>query len=136
MKAEIVNPQSNCNGSAHRKEKYFSREFAALDRKTGDAIATLRIYNSPSNSCNYACVWIHVKQSKRFPEGLHASGSARASGYGYHRASQAAEDAITRAGFTLDQTIGGAGDGAIRDAVQALAVCVGCRTPIIHEAHA
>lgn len=128
MEATLVKAQSNVNASAHRREKHFSGEIAAIDRATGRAVVSLRIYGSPSNACNYACIWVHA-------DPVHASGSARAGGYGYHRASQAAQEAINKAGFTLDQDIAGVGDNAMQEAVRAVAVAVGCTDPIIHVSH-
>lgn len=62
----------------------------------------------------YACVWLHVAGY-----GTHAYGSGKASGYGYHRASAAAESAFRSAGMMFDQSFGGRGDTMTREAVQA-----------------
>jgi hypothetical protein len=128
MKATLLKPASAINASAHRREKYFSGEIAAIDRATGAALVSLRLYGSPSNACNYACLWVHA-------EPVYATGSARASGYGYHRTSQAAQEAINKAGFTLSQDIAGVGEQAMQEAVKAIAICVGCADPIIHVSH-
>lgn len=136
--AKLIKPVSACDGAAHRREKYFRQEIAAIDRRSGAAVVTLRIYGSATNSANYACVWVHGARSKKHPEGIHASGSARATGYGYHRPSQAAQEAIEASGFTLAQPIDGRGDGAMIGAVRAVAVACGLRASaiIIHQAHA
>jgi hypothetical protein len=128
MKATLIKPANNINASAHRRENHFSGEIAAIDRATGAALVSLRIYRSPSNACNYACLWVYANP-------VYCAGSAKAGGYGYHRASQAAQEAISKAGFTLDQDIAGGGDRAMQDAVKAIAECVGCADPIIHVSH-
>ena len=63
-----------------------------------------------------------------------ASGSGRAAGYGYHKASAAAGEAIRNAGFTLDADIDGRGEGAIVDALLAIAQCIGVRKPALIQA--
>ena len=62
----------------------------------------------------YACVWLHVAGY-----GTYAHGSGRAGGYGYHRASAAAESAFCSAGMTFNVSFGGCGDTMMREAVQA-----------------
>ena len=53
--------------------------------------------------------------------GFDISGYGRATGYGYHKVSAALSAAIDSAGITLSERIGGAGDGAIRRALEAIA---------------
>lgn len=55
-------------------------------------------------------------------------GKAKAAGYGYHRASVAVESAFRNAGIVFDMPIGGRGDGAIKDAVQAVTAYVFAHT--------
>ena len=90
---------------------------------------TARIYHNSTRSKNTACLWIHHG-------GLHANGSGEAGGYGYHRPSEALEQAITNAGFTLSESIGGVGEQAMEQALLAIAECIGVVRPIIHRAHA
>ena len=68
--------------------------------------------------------------------GYHTCGSGSAGGYGYHRASAAAGEAITNAGFKLSESINGAGDTAIEDALCAIAQIQGYRKAILVESHA
>lgn len=63
------------------------------------------------------------------------NGGAYAGGYGYHRASAAADAAIKRAGITLSDSISGIGDAAIRDALKAIGVACGI-SPVVIDAHA
>ena len=90
-----------------------------------------RIYGT--NTGNTCCLWVHATPSKNYPDGLHTQGSARAGGYGYHRPSAALGSAIRAAGFTLDQSINGDGESAMREALLAIAKAVGIARPVIVE---
>lgn len=87
---------------------------------------TLRLYGT--GSMNFACLWVNT-------HGLHTSGSGSAGGYGYHRPSQAAANAIRNAGFSLSKDIGGVGTGAIKDALAAIAEAVGLSDYYLIDAH-
>jgi len=117
-----LNPQ-------HRKENNFMAEYAAIDRESGDVVVTLRIYGT--NARNYACVWINSGK-----EYINLSGSGFAGGYGYHRPSQAAENALLAANIELSERIGGLGERMTSYAVRAVAVALGYPNAIIHRAHA
>jgi hypothetical protein len=110
IKEESVN---NLNAKSHRKEKYFHTQYTGVVVKGNEIIepVILRIYSTDA-ACN-VCIW--------FNDGVHwSSGSGGARGYGYHRASAAAQDAFDKAGVTLSESIYGRGDGVIGDAVQGL----------------
>ena len=62
----------------------------------------------------YASIWV-------YGAGFDISGYGRATGYGYHKASAALSSAIDSAGITLSERIDGCGDGAVRDALEAIA---------------
>lgn len=126
------------NGKAHRKEgKCHFESFSIIDpdrlweRSKGQheaaAVIDLRLYGTGSR--NYACIWIAKE-----PWGW-ASGSGWAGGYGYHRPSAAAEEAINNAGFTISQNIGGAGDEPVIETLFAIAKLIGVKKPILHKAH-
>lgn len=134
MKATIRDLYTRGFNTNHRKENNFREEYAAIDRKTGNAHAVIRLYSTQSRS--YACVWIRQPATKTQPDGVYRTGSGLAGGYGYHRPSAAAAVAINAAGFNLDNDIDGKGDAAIREALEAVARCLGMRNPIIHHAHA
>lgn len=59
-------------------------------------------------------------------------GKAKATGYGYHRASAAVESAFRNAGIIFNKSIGGRGDSAIKDAVQAVTAYVFAHTKKPH----
>ena len=76
---------------------------------------TLRIYGTQAR--NYAAVWCNGN-------GVYKSGTGSAGGYGYHRPSAAACEAINNAGITLDDDINGRGDSAIKEACEAIAKAI------------
>lgn len=65
-------------------------------------------------------------------------GSARVGGYGYHKASAAAHNAIKCSSIDLDESISGVGESAIRDAVEAVARALypEAKNITVHVAHA
>jgi hypothetical protein len=74
-------------------------------------IVDCRLY-FPGSVC-YCALWIRDKQ--------HSQGTGLANGCGYHKPSAAVEDAIINAGYKLDKSIDGAGDGALKDGLLAIA---------------
>lgn len=92
-----------------------------------DSIIILRLYATPSRY--YACIWVSSNP-------FYVSGGGYAGGYGYHKASAAAQAAMEDAGINLDFDISGRGDSAIRDGLMAIGEALGVRKPAIFEAHA
>lgn len=136
MKATFKHTSHSGNIAKHRKENNgFSNEYAVLvqDKLYGmRAAVTLRIYYTPSRmygSTAYACIWINGRN-------INLSGGGKAGGCGYHKASAAVSNALDDAGVTLNQSIHGVGDTAIRDALEAIAKALGYRKFHIHHAHA
>lgn len=133
MKATIKNPQHDGKVRQNRKENHFYREYAAIipgkRGEPGRAIVTLRIYATDRTA--YACLWAHDGTGA-----ISISGGGKAGGYGYHRPSQAAENAFYDAGVRLSEGIGGVGDTAIESAVVALAKRLTRKAFVLHCAHA
>lgn len=113
--------------STNRKESNYIGQYTLLDRATCSVYGELRFYSTPSRS--YACFWLFGRE-----KGCICGGSF-AGGYGYHRKSAAAERAFRVAGITLDQSISGAGDAAIREALESIGYACGI-DPVVIEAHA
>lgn len=63
-------------------------------------------------------------------------GVGKAGGYGYHHESAALSDALDDAGIVLSQAIDGRGDGAMREALTAVAAACGAVKPFIVEFYA
>jgi len=128
MKADLTNSRQSDNIRKARKENHFYREVSAIDPKTGAAVVIARFY-WPASVC-YSCVWVHSL-------GIHARGAGKAGGGGYHIASAAFSAALDDAGITLSEDVGGRGDRAIEDAVEAIArAATGKRKFIVHTSHA
>ena len=124
MKATFkkLDKETNINVN-HRKESHFTKQYTAVvfnGQCAYDAV-TLRIYATDAKS--YCCLWVHDNCSwiKSCRDSYYRAASGSAGGYGYHRASAAAQEAINNAGITLSEDINGRGDAAIEDAVYAIA---------------
>jgi hypothetical protein len=87
----------------------------------------LRLYGT--GKMNYACLWINH-------DGTHAHASGSAGGYGYHRPSAAAQEAISNAGIRLAFPIDGVGSNAIEEALCAIADALGVKDYALTRAHA
>lgn len=123
--------------SFHRKENkcYFDSYSAIVIRPDYDGKpfvhtpVELRLYGTGNS--NTAAIWIHDHSNS----GISTSGTGSAGGYGYHRPSAAADEAIRNAGFTLDESISGRGEQAIELAVQAIAEALGYKDCPVFHAH-
>ncbi len=123
----------------HRRERAFNFEqYVVFDRADDKAFDTpdrrvvslieLRIYGSKaSNSC---CVWVNAPAMQ-----MHLSSSGEARGYGYDRASAAAENALLNAGFTFDRHWGGSGPEHVAEALLAIATLFGAKAPAHFHCH-
>ena len=119
--------------TSHRKEnKCYFEQFSAIVKseygREAYAVVDLRLYGTGSSW--YACIWVNSKAAN-----IHTNGSGSAGGYGYHKPSAAAAEAIKNAGFTLSENISGVGDSAIFEAVQAIATAAGYPDALIFKAH-
>lgn len=84
-----------------------------MDAEKKRCLAELRIYHRPDRERVYACFWLLCENW--------TSGSGYAGGYGYHKGSGAASEAIENAGIKLDAPIAGRGDEAIKAAMEEIA---------------
>lgn len=67
------------------------------------------------------------------PDGTVYYGAGRVGGYGYHKLSALFQEVLDNAGIQLSDSISGVGDGAIRDAIQAIGHALGYPTIEILE---
>lgn len=140
MKAKFNAKAKRSFTTAHRKEKSgFFKEYAMLvpsrwSKQELQAVVTLRLYWPGQTTC-YACLWVH-KNAVIADGGTCVNGSGTAGGYGYDKASAAAGEAIRNAGFTLEKSISGVGESAIREALLAVAKAAGWPSAKLHVAHA
>lgn len=113
IKATIKPRESDRVGTY--RGKTLDRGYVILDRDTGRAIVTARVYYP--GSVARACVWITGG-------GVYASGAGRAGGGGYCKESAAIGAALSDAGVTLSEPIGGRGTRAVEEALEAVARAV------------
>lgn len=113
MKATLTEPKREHFDAGVRDKEYVGG-YTAIDL-TGREVVALRLYRARGGNGSYAAIWVHPVN------GPHLIGTGRATGYGYHKQSAAAADAMSNAGVTLDQSIGGGGDRLVREAVEAIA---------------
>ena len=86
-------------------------------------LATVRWYKSPS--IIYCSIWF--RSSYQFPN-YHNSGHGQAGGHGYDKFSASFAKACASAGVWFAEETAGRGDGAIRDALEAIANAHGYQT--------
>ena len=125
--------------ASHRKEKkcYFSSmqiiDLAAKPYADSRASAVVEARFYGTGCKNFSALWVHLPSSKKYPDGLHTSGTGSAGGYGYHRPSAALAEAVRNAGFTLSECISGRGESSKREALLAIAAAIGVRRPALVE---
>lgn len=91
-----------------------------------ETLVDLRLYWTPSRV--YARVWIRGGGHYHYGQGM-------AGGYGYDKESAAAGDAIGAAGVGLSEDIGGRGESAIEEALQAIAAALGYPDALLIKSH-
>ena len=125
MKATIKELADNGKNYGHKKE--LIQTFNVIT-DTLKEIITVRCYmgRSASASVVYASIWINSPD-------YHGSGTGKAGGYGYHKISAAISEAILSAGIELSKDISGVGNGAIHEALGAIAETMGYNKFLIVE---
>jgi hypothetical protein len=115
MKINTINPQQNLK-STHRKDRGLHKGYKGIVLKDGEfrELVDLRIYWP--GQVAYACLWFN-SLSKKTETRFHASGSGKASGYGYCKESAAAYEAFESAGIEMEHW---GGSGQTKTAVEAL----------------
>lgn len=114
MKATLTERKQKFSPS-HRKNslsKSYQMVVAGVLPNMAKVVVDLRIYFGQTRA--YACIWVHGSNA-------YYSGSGYAGGYGYHKESAAAAEAIRNAGIDLSESISGVGESAIERAVVAIA---------------
>ena len=125
MKATIKELADNGKNYGHKKE--LIQTFNVIT-DTLKEIVTVRCYmgRSANASVVYASIWITAPD-------YHGSGTGKAGGYGYHKPSAAIGGAIASAGIGLSKDISGVGNGAIHEALGAIAETMGYNKFLIVE---
>lgn len=140
MKA-IFNQEKHQDNAVNRdiKKERIRQIIVVDDAGSKHKVIDCRFYmgRSQNASVMYCSVWLRGKLNN---ENVWLSGSGKAGGHGYHKASAAMHNAITAAGFELVEDDGvtpspidGRGDDAMRDAAIALAAALGYDDVILVE---
>ena len=126
MKATFKEMKNNAVNYGGKKEMVCTYDVIVNDNGRLANIITARCYmgRSPSASTVYASIWI-------YDEKHHTSGTGKAGGYGYHKASAAISEAIRSAEIDLDEDISGRGDSAIEESLEAIAATLGFESCLI-----
>lgn len=139
MKATYAPNKKTKFTDSHRKEGkcfFSSMQVISLADKPDNSqglifpIVEACLYNI--GTCDTCCLWVRGAGGQF---DICTQGSGHAGGYSYHRPSAAMQAAIDNAGFTLSKSIDGVGKSAMREAMLAIAKCVGVKCPAIVESH-
>lgn len=108
---------------------------ASSDRykaRSVDTIVDCRLYMERSSNAStvYCALWVHGRPNR------YGTGTGTAGGWGYDKQSAAVASAIKSAGITLENSISGVGDDAVRQALLAIADYLGAVDARIIEAYA
>lgn len=139
VKIKQFAPKDGIKARQHRKENHFNSSYAVIvyhgRTVTSNPHSVTEKFSTPielrfyaTKTTWYACLWINHEK-------IHASGSGKAGGYGYHKPSAAADEALNSAGIILENSISGAGDDAIREALREICFVLNISTYHIHYSH-
>lgn len=130
MKVTITKNEHTGKTASNRKENNFTRGYTVVayggKEQPIKELIDARIYQT--NSRSYACIWVHSHP-------VHLCGGGYAGGYGYHKPSAALQEAMHDAGLTLDTSISGVGDGAMKEALLAVAAALGFKKAHVVYSH-
>jgi hypothetical protein len=118
---------------AHRKENHFYKEYKVITPALNEIISC-RMYST--DRMNYCCIWVRVIPIGEKYATHSISGTGKVGGWGYHRESAAAHEAITTAGYTLEKSISGVGETALEEALISIAAFHGYPDSKLFTAHA
>ena len=114
MRVVNFEAKENMNVTIREREEkniYYGMKAVCFDGEKMRELVDLRI--GATQSMHYACVWIHGDKKWAY-------GSGKAGGYGYDRASAAAESAFRAAGVKFDGAFGSCGMTITKEAVKAM----------------
>lgn len=123
-------PVSADNVASFRKEASFYKSMILIDTYNKKTVLEVRFYGK---NASYCCTWLAYGYG---PNGESARAGARAVGGGYHRESAAMAYALEAMGFRFSQDFSGCGDGAMHQALEAIANHLGLAGHMIVMAHA
>ena len=105
---------SKDNAGQHRKEDKFTTAYHAFyidNEGVPHEVVDMRFYHTEARA--YCALWVR--------NGDYFSASGMAGGYGYHRGSAAASEAVANAGINLPYDLSGRGDSMVEQAIAQIA---------------
>ena len=129
MNAKITKTNvSNALNMGDKKETIKTMVLIACKAGEFSEPVTVRWYASRSGdgaSPVYCSLWIHCSP-------YYVSGRGKASGYGYHKASAAFQEACDSAGIELSQPVDGRGNDMVRETILAIGESLGFEQSEMH----
>lgn len=124
MENKIVsfNPTQDMPASyRERQEKHFYNGYKVVTIVNDEMETLIDARLGGTSSCHYASIWLNTKYTDYdyYIKYGDARASAKAGGYGYHRASAALESAFSRAGMHFSIGCSGMGESMMRDCLLA-----------------
>ena len=109
-----------------RQEKHFYHGYKVVTIVDDKMETLVDARLGGTDSCVYASVWLETKyvNEEFYAEFGDARASAKAGGYGYHRASAALESALHRAGMRFTIGCSGMGESMMKDCLLAAGECL------------
>lgn len=119
--ASFVPAQDMPASYRERQEKYFYTGYKVVTIVNNNLETLVDARIGATESCCYVSVWLETKYTdeKFYNEFGDARASAKAGGWGYHRASAALESALRRAGMHFDIGCSGQGESMMQDCLLA-----------------
>ena len=100
-----------------RQEKHFYNGYKVVAIVNDEMETLIDARLGATDNCHYASIWLNTKYTDYdyYYQYGDARASAKAGGYGYHRASAALNSAFHRAGMRFSVGCNGMGESAMRD---------------------
>jgi len=114
--------ESKRNGKDFSKKEMVSAYTVVVDTERGlQTPVSAKCYMGKSNQASVVYVTFRCSDNEKY----FTAGHGQAGGWGYHKESQAIENAIESAGIKLSADIGGRGETAIENALFAITEALG-----------
>lgn len=126
-KVVAFNPAQDMPSSyRERQEKHFYNGYKVVTIVNDKMITLVDARLGATANCHYASVWLNTKYTDYdyYIKYGDARASAKAGGWGYHRASAALDSAFHRAGMKFNIGCSGMGESAMRDCLLAAGECL------------
>lgn len=117
-----------------REEKHFYHGYKVVSIIENELIELVDARLGATDGNHYCTVWLNTRyiEPEFYFENGFAYASAKAGGYGYHKASQALESAMWRAGMKFEIGCGGMGSQCMRDVLLAAGEYLAPKNAIVY----